>query len=228
MSEKLALIFGAGHKLSASLAKVFSKDGFRVCLVARNIEKLNHLESEIGAVLLKGDVSNMRSVLDVFSSVDKINPSPEVVIFNPSMRVKGAIEKLDPKEVEKANKTNVMGAFYVAQQAAFRMILSGRGSIFFTGATAGIKGFPNSSVFAMGKFALRGLAQSLARELHPKNIHIGHFVIDGQIKDENKTPSVSVNTIDPDEIAKTYLHFYRQKKSCWTWEIELRHANESF
>jgi NADP-dependent 3-hydroxy acid dehydrogenase YdfG len=105
------------------------------------------------------------------------------------------------------------------------MIKRKSGSIFFTGATAGVKGFANSSVFAMGKFGLRGLAQSLARELHPKGIHITHFVIDGII---NKESYGDHQTINPDEIAKTYLQFHRQDKSTWAWEVELRTSVEKF
>ena len=111
------------------------------------------------------------------------------------------------------------------------MLARGSGSIFFTGASAGVKGFANSSVFAMGKFGLRGLAQALARELHPKNIHIGHFVIDGGIKSDAR-PETQGNEdydmLDPDEIAKTYLQFHNQHKSAWAWEIELRPWVETF
>ncbi|MEE2773767.1 MAG: SDR family NAD(P)-dependent oxidoreductase [Pseudomonadota bacterium] len=228
MSEKTILIFGAGHKLSASIARLFSKNSFKVYLVARDIGKLKYIENEIGATLFEGDVSDLKSVLNVFQSVDKISGSPGIVIFNPSVRIKGAIEQLCSEDVEKAFRVNIMGAFYVAQQAAIRMTRAGSGSIFFTGATAGIKGFANSSVFAMGKFSLRGLAQSLARELHPQNIHVGHFVIDGKIQDKSKSEDNSDRGMDPDELAKTYLHFHTQQKSCWSWEVELRHANESF
>jgi len=113
----------------------------------------------------------------------------------------------------------------VAQQAAKRMLKKKRGSIFFTGATASVKGFSNSSVFAMGKFGLRGLAQSLARELHPKNIHIGHFIIDGGI---GRKDYGSYKTIHPDSIAQTYLQFHYQDKSAWSWETELRTSVEKF
>ena len=119
----------------------------------------------------------------------------------------------------------------VAQQASIRMLSRGSGSIFFTGASAGVKGFAKSSVFAMGKFGLRGLAQSLARELHPQNIHIGHFIIDGGIRDRNNTINQSSekdNMLDPDAIAKSYLEFHHQERSAWAWEIELRPWVESF
>jgi NADP-dependent 3-hydroxy acid dehydrogenase YdfG len=108
------------------------------------------------------------------------------------------------------------------------MTKNGSGSIFFTGASAGVKGFPNSSVFAMGKFGLRGLAQSLARELQPKNIHVAHFVIDGGISSELRPDTGEQTLLNPDEIAKTYLHFHRQDRSVWSWEIELRPWVEKF
>ena len=132
---------------------------------------------------------------------------------------------LNPKETQKSINITCFGAFLVAQEATKRMIKRKSGSIFFTGATAGVKGFANSSAFAMGKFGLRGLAQSLARELHPKGIHIAHFVIDGGI---GKEPKDNYQTIDPDEIAKTYLQFHNQHKSAWSWEVELRTSEEKF
>ena len=145
--------------------------------------------------------------------------------YNPSMRIKGSITDLDPIQTQQAINVTCFGAFLVAQEASKRMLKRKSGSIFFTGASAGVKGFPNSSVFAMGKFGLRGLAQSLARELHPQNIHIGHFIIDGAINDE---PFGEYQTMHPDEIAKVYLQFHKQKKSAWAWEIELRTSVENF
>ena len=133
--------------------------------------------------------------------------------------------ELDPIETQKSINITCFGAFLVAQEAAKRMLKRKSGSIFFTGATAGVKGFANSSVFAIGKFGLRGLAQSLARELHPQGIHVAHFVIDGAI---NKESYSDYQTIHPDEIAKTYLQFHHQDKSAWAWEIELRTSVEKF
>ena len=132
---------------------------------------------------------------------------------------------LNPEETQKSINITCFGAFLVAQEATKRMIKRKSGSIFFTGATAGVKGFANSSAFAMGKFGLRGLAQSLARELHPKGIHIAHFVIDGVI---GKEPKNDYQTMDPDEIAKTYLQFHNQHKNAWSWEVELRTSVEKF
>ncbi|WP_438997037.1 SDR family NAD(P)-dependent oxidoreductase, partial [Candidatus Puniceispirillum sp.] len=135
---------------------------------------------------------------------------------------------LDPSATLDALKITCFGAFLVAQQAAKRMQVRGSGSIFFTGASAGVKAFPNSSVFAMGKFGLRALAQSLARELHPQNIHIGHFIIDGSIQSSATIDNSDHTRLDPDEIARTYIEFHRQHRSIWAWEIELRPWVETF
>ena len=157
--------------------------------------------------------------------------TPNLVIYNPSARVRGGIIEVDPLETQKALNITCFGAFLVAQEAAKRMVERGNGSIFFTGASASVKGYAHSSVFAMGKFGLRGLAQSLARELHPKNIHIGHFIIDGGIKaahrPERNDPGDD-SMLDPESIAETYLQFHRQHRSSWGWEIELRPWVETF
>ena len=229
--SKNILIVGAGLGLSFSLARLFHKEGMKVSLAARNIDKLKELSSKIDANIYQCDSSEVSEVENLFNILDTQIGTPDLVIYNPSARVRGAIGKLNPNEVKKALEITSFGGFLVAQEAAKRMMKRGSGSIFFTGATAGVKGFPNSSVFAMGKFALRGLAQSLARELHPKNIHIGHFVIDGGISkskyfgnNDNENDAL----LDPDEIAKTYLNFYKQNKSAWSWEIEIRPWVEKF
>ena len=224
MTESV-LIVGAGSGLSASLGRVCASKGMRVVLAARNIEKLQNLKKEIDADTIKCDATNIKSVSSLFKKTDKIIGAPNLVIYNPSKSLGGSIVDLDPKKAHEAIDITCYGGFLVAQQAAKRMLKKKRGSIFFTGATASIKGFPESSVFAMGKFGLRGLAQSLARELHPQNIHIGHFIIDGGIGKENYG---SYKTIHPDEIAKVYLQFHNQDKSAWSWETQLRTSVEKF
>ena len=223
MSE-LALIVGAGPGLSASIARLCASNNMKVILASRNIDKLNSIKKEINATTISCDSSDIKSVQKLFKDVDKIGV-PNLVIYNPSMRIKGSITDLDPIQTQKAINVTCFGAFLVAQEASKRMLKRKSGSIFFTGATAGIKGFANSAPFAMGKFGLRGLAQSLARELHPKNIHIGHFVIDGGIGKDSKGDYQMMN---PDKIAKTYLNFYNQDSSAWSWEIELRTSVEKF
>jgi len=230
MSESV-LIVGAGSGLSASLARLCNNNGMKVVLAARNIKKLDSLKKEINAETLSCDVGDIQSVYSLFESMDKSIGTPNLVIYNPSVRIKGSIIELDAEETRSAINITCFGAFLVAQEAAKRMLSRGNGSIFFTGASAGVKGFANSSVFAMGKFGLRGLAQSLARELHPKNIHIGHFVIDGGIQSNfNKTNQFfgKDNMLNPDAIAKSYLEFHRQDRSAWAWEIELRPWVENF
>ena len=223
--DESVLIVGAGSGLSASLARLCASKEMKVVLAARNIEKLEDLKKEIDAETYKCDSADIESVKNLFKGIDKTIGTPNLVIYNPSARLKGSITELDPKKTHEAINVTCFGAFLVAQEASRRMLERKSGSIFFTGATAGIKGFANSSVFAMGKFGLRGLAQSLARELHPQNIHIGHFVVDGAI---GKKPFGDYQAINPDSIAKTYLEFYNQDKSAWSWEIELRTSVEKF
>ena len=230
MSESV-LIVGAGSGLSASLARLCNSNGMKVVLAARNIKKLDSLKEEINAETLSCDAGDIQSVYSLFKLIDKSIGTPNLVIYNPSVRIKGSIIDIDAEETRSAINITCFGAFLVAQQAAKRMLSRGSGSIFFTGASAGVKGFANSSVFAMGKFGLRGLSQSLARELHPKNIHIGHFVIDGGIQSKNNITNQFLekdNMLDPEAIARSYLEFHRQDRSAWAWEIELRPWVEKF
>jgi NAD(P)-dependent dehydrogenase (short-subunit alcohol dehydrogenase family) len=200
---KTALIVGAGSGLSASLARLFAKEGMTLALAARRIEKLTQLSSEIGATSFACDASKPDEVERLFIDVESKLSSPTVVVYNPSFRVRGPFVDLDPIEVAKTLDITAYGGFLVAQAAAKRMLNQGGGAIFFTGASASIKGYPQSAPFAMGKFALRGLAQSIARELAPKNIHVAHFVIDGVIRatasqDPANNPD---STLDPDAFA---------------------------
>lgn len=229
----IAIIIGAGEGLSASLARKLADRGHRLILAARDTAKLAGLAAETGAETVSCNARNAEDIARVFAAADAIGEPLAVAIYNPSARVRGPVTELDPAAVENAILVTAHGAFLMAQQAARRMIPRGEGAILFTGASAGVKGFANSSTFAMGKFALRGLAQSLARELHPKGIHIGHFVIDGSIENANRPERVSpgVNPhsmLEPDAIAETYMHFLDQPRSCWAWEIELRPWVEKF
>ena len=227
MSETV-LIVGVGLGLSASLARLCNSNDMKVVLAARNIKKLISLSEEINAETISCDAGDIKSVNSLFESTDKSIGIPNLVIYNPSARIKGSIVELNAEETRRAINITCFGAFLVAQQAAKRMLSRGSGSIFFTGASAGVKGFANSSVFAMGKFGLRGLAQSLARELHPQNIHIGHFIIDGGIQNKNNQFFEKDNMLNPDSIAKSYLEFHRQDRSAWSWELELRPWVEKF
>ncbi len=218
-----ALVVGAGSGLSASLARLLASEGFRVALAARNIDKLKGFSFQ--PVLLKCDASDPAQVEAVFSALEE---TPDLVVYNAGFRVRGPLVGLDPAEVRKTLEISAFGGFLVGQAAAKRMLARGSGAIFFTGASASLKGYAESAPFAMGKFALRGLAQSMARELSPKGIHVAHFVIDGAIRAPGRTPSGPDSLLDPDEIAKSYLAVYRQSRSAWSWELELRPWVEKF
>jgi NAD(P)-dependent dehydrogenase (short-subunit alcohol dehydrogenase family) len=223
------LIVGAGDGLSASLARLFSSEGMSVALAARRPEKLKALTEETGAVALACDAAEPAEVERLFRDLDQTG-APAVVVYNPSYRTRGPLVDLDPLDVRKSLEITAFGAFLVAQQAARRMLATGGGAILLTGASAGVKGYARSAPFAMGKFALRGLAQSMARELQPKNIHVAHFVIDGAIRNPGRTEPAGQpdSMLDPDAIAQTYLAVLRQDRSAWTWEVELRPWVETF
>jgi NAD(P)-dependent dehydrogenase (short-subunit alcohol dehydrogenase family) len=226
-----ALIVGAGPGLGASLARIFSRDGgMRVIVAARRRDRLEAIARETGAGALTCDATDAAAVAALFDAAGAIlGAPPEVVVYNASQRVRGAFVDVDAAAVEQAVRITALGAFLVAQQAARRMLPQGRGAILFTGASAGVKGYPQSAAFAMGKFALRGLAQSMARELAPQGIHVGHIVVDGGIRppgdagDDGKD-----DRLDPDAIASTYLHLLAQPRNAWAWEIELRPWVERF
>jgi NAD(P)-dependent dehydrogenase (short-subunit alcohol dehydrogenase family) len=231
MATERAVIVGAGSGLSASLARKCAAEGMQVFLGARDTQKLAGLVSETGATAIACDATKAEDVEKLFAVVDAGGSGLDLVVYNASGRARGPIVDLDPAAVEQAIKVTAFGGFLVAQQAAKRMTPQGRGTILFTGASAGVKGYPRSSSFAMGKFALRGLAQSLARELHPQNIHIGHIVIDGGIAkagDPRANERGPDGLLDPDAIAETYLSLHRQPRSAWAWEIELRPWVETF
>jgi NAD(P)-dependent dehydrogenase (short-subunit alcohol dehydrogenase family) len=223
-----ALIVGAGSGLSAALARRCAKDGMRVALAARQPEKLGPLAEETGGRAYRCDASRREEVEALFAAVTRDLASPDLVVYNPSARARGAITELDPDEVLNAITVTCYGGFLVAQAAARAMLARGSGSLFFTGASASVKGYARSSSFAMGKFGLRGLAQSLARELAPQNIHVAHFVIDGGIRQPGRTAAHPDGLLDPDAIAATYLDIHHQHRSAWTWEIELRPWVETF
>ncbi len=227
-----ALIVGAGSGLSASLARLFVKDGMRVALAARDTSKLASLVKETTALPVACDAAEPAQVEAMFGAVEAKWSVPDLVVYNAGYRVRGPFVGLDPKEVERTIRVTGYAGFLVAQAAAKKMLARGSGAIFFTGASASVKGYAESAPFAMGKFALRGLAQSMARELAPKGIHVAHFVIDGGIAraagDARAGERGADGMLHPDEIAKNYLHLYRQHRSAWTWEVELRPWVEKF
>jgi NAD(P)-dependent dehydrogenase (short-subunit alcohol dehydrogenase family) len=230
MQYTSALIVGAGSGLSASLARVFAKDGIKVALAARSAAKLDEFVKATGANAYNCDAAKREEVDKLFADLDATGATPDVVVYNASYRTRGPFVDLDPVEVEKSIAITAFGGFLVAQAAARRMLPQGRGAILFTGASASVKGYAQSVPFAMGKFALRGLAQSMARELSPRGIHVAHFVIDGGIHSARRVMPADQpdSLLDPDAIAESYMHVLRQPRSAWTQELELRPWVEKF
>jgi NAD(P)-dependent dehydrogenase (short-subunit alcohol dehydrogenase family) len=227
MPEETALIIGAGEGLSAALARLFAREGMKIALAARKTEKLSALVAETKARAYACDASQRGEVDALFAAVTKDLGAPDIVVYNASYRTRGPFVELDPVEVEKTLMVGCYGGFLAGQAAARQMLARGSGSILFTGASASVKGYVNSAPFAMSKFGLRGLAQSMARELAPKNIHVAHFVIDGGIARPGSAGGDDA-MLAPEAIAETYLHIHRQHRSAWTWEVELRPWVEKF
>ena len=230
MEYRSALIVGTGPGLSASLARKFAKNGLKTAVAARNPGKLAALCAETGANPFECDAADPASIAALFVAVEERQGTPDVVVYNASARARGPVAELDPVEVKRAMEISAFGAFLVAQQAVRRMLPHGRGAVLLSGATAGVKGFANSAAFAMGKFALRGLAQAMARELSPQGIHVAHFVIDGGIRSAARpVPADQPDSLlDPDAIAETYWSVLQQHRSASSWEVEVRPWVESF
>jgi NAD(P)-dependent dehydrogenase (short-subunit alcohol dehydrogenase family) len=229
-SYRTALIVGAGEGLSASLARLFAREKIQVALAARKIEKLGALCHDTGARAYACNAAEPDDVERLFGLVERELGTPDLVVYNAGARARGAFVDLVPAEVAQALLVGAFGGFLVAQQAARRMLPNKHGAIVFTGASASVKGYAQSAPFAMGKFGLRGLAQSLARELSPQGIHVAHVVIDGAIRSASRVEPADRpdSMLDPDAIALSYWNVLRQPRSAWTWEIELRPWVEKF
>jgi NAD(P)-dependent dehydrogenase (short-subunit alcohol dehydrogenase family) len=224
------LIVGAGSGLSASIARLFAKSGLKVALGARSVDDLAPLAKEIGGQTFACDATKRADVAKLFTDLDAAFGAPDVIVYNASFRTRGPFIELDPAKVEKTLIVSAFAGFLVAQEAVKRMLPRKRGAILFTGASASVKGYAQSAPFAMGKFALRGLAQSMARELSPQGIHVAHVVIDGGIRSTSRAdpPDKPDSMLDPDAIAQNYLNLLQQHRSAWAWEIELRPWVERF
>ncbi|AYG62662.1 SDR family NAD(P)-dependent oxidoreductase [Rhizobium jaguaris] len=225
-----ALIIGVGPGISGSLTRLLRAAEIPVVIAARHVDKLTPLVDQTGAIALPVDASDAGQIERLFAETDARIGAPEIVLYNASGRLRGPIAELDPSQVEQAVAVSALGAFYTVQQAAKRMVPAGKGAILLTGATAGIKGFALSAPFAMGKFALRGLAQSAARELAPQGIHVAHVVVDGGVRAEHRPdpPDRPDSTLDPDAIAQCYIDLLRQHRSAWSSELEVRPWVEKF
>jgi NAD(P)-dependent dehydrogenase (short-subunit alcohol dehydrogenase family) len=230
MELKSALIVGVGSGLSASLARLFARNGLQVALASRNPDRLAGLAQDTAAATFACEATEPEEVAGLFDAVIATQGVPDIVVYNASARARGPITDVDPGEVARAIAVSAYGGFLVSQQAARNMLPRGSGAILLTGASASVKGYPQSGAFAMGKFALRGLAQSMARELAPQGIHVVHFVIDGGIRSGARVDPADKpdSLLDPDAIAESYWHVVQQSRSAWTWEVELRPWVERF
>lgn len=231
--SKNALIVGAGSGISASFARSLHREGYRIALAARTPENIKDFADEIGATTHACDATQPDQVASLFTDIDKAGGELDVVLYNASARAHGPITELDPAAVASSLAISAYGGFLVGQQAAQRMIPRGKGAILFTGASASVKGYPHSSIFAMGKHGLRGLASAMGRELAPQGVHVCHFVIDGGVRNAAKgriegADDPADKFLCPDAIADTYMHVVNQDRSSWSWEIELRPFGENY
>ena len=231
--SKNALIVGAGSGISASFARSLHREGYCVALAARTPENIKDFAGEIGATTHTCDATQPDQVASLFTDIDKAGGELDVVLYNASARAHGPITELDPAAVASSLAISAYGGFLVGQQAAQRMIPRGKGAILFTGASASVKGYPHSSIFAMGKHGLRGLASAMGRELAPQGVHVCHFVIDGGVRNAAKgriegAGDPADKFLCPDAIADTYMHVVNQDRSSWSWEIELRPFGENY
>ncbi|MBY3418334.1 SDR family NAD(P)-dependent oxidoreductase [Rhizobium laguerreae] len=228
LKYKTALIIGAGPGISASLTRSLTAAGINVAMAARNVEKLSALAKETGARAFPVvDAADPFSVEQLFGEVDEAVGAPDIVVYNASARAHGPLADLKPADVHRALDITAFGGFLAVHHAARRMVPKGHGAILLTGASASIKGFPQSAAFAMGKFALRGLAQSAARELGPNGIHVAHFIIDGGVRKSGVIDEKD-GLLTPDAIAQTYIDVLKQPRDAWSHEIDLRPWAEKF
>jgi NAD(P)-dependent dehydrogenase (short-subunit alcohol dehydrogenase family) len=237
LSQKVAAVLGIGPGLGAAVARRFSREGFAVALMARREEELETVQDTIqesGEVALpvSADATDPASVASAFDKVRVDLGAPEVFVYNASAFKMGGILEITPKQFEDCWRANCLGAFLGAQQVLPAMLENGRGTIVFTGATASLRGSARFSCLAVGKFALRALAQSMAREFGPQGIHVVHVIIDGQINTprvREMNPDREEHTmLSPESIAETYWQLHSQDPTAWTLELDLRPSVERF
>ncbi len=237
MSERVAAVLGVGPGLGAAISRRFAREGFAVALLARSEESTTPVREEIEgsggeALAVQTDATDAASVAGAFDRVRDALGDPEVFVYNAGAFRMGGILDLSPEDFDACLKANCAGAFYAAQQVLPAMLEQGRGTVILTGATASLRGSARFSALATGKFALRALAQSMAREFGPQGIHVAHTIIDGQINTprvRGMSPGRDASTmLSPDAIAEAYWQLHRQDPTAWTLELDLRPSVESF
>jgi NAD(P)-dependent dehydrogenase (short-subunit alcohol dehydrogenase family) len=232
MAKDVALIVGVGPGLGAALARRFAQGGLAVAVAARDRGKLEALAQEVGGRAYGCDAADAASVERLFQEVERDLGVPTVAIYNAGAYAPGAVIEIEAAEFERCWRILCLGGFLVGQRAARGMVGAGRGTILCTGATASLRGGANFANLAVGKFGLRAVAQSMARELGPKGIHVGHVIIDGQIRSERyarlEKERPTDGLLDPAAIADTFWHLHAQPRSAWTLELDLRPWVEKF
>ena len=231
MSEHTAVVVGVGPGLGSALVRTFAQEGFTVIAAARSASELPELKGLADVVPVDCDATEPADVERLFETAAARGPA-EVAVFNAAAFVRGSILETDPAEFERCWRVGCFAGLLVGQAAARRMVAHGRGTILFTGATASLRGGAGFVGLASPKFGLRAVAQSMARELGPKNIHVAHVIIDGQIRSERYAHLAGErgpdSLLDPDAIAAQYVALHRQHRSAWTHELDLRPWSEKF
>ena len=234
MNRQVAVVIGTGPGLGWALVKRFAREGFAAIACARDPKKVEPLARAQGidARFEACDATQAADVARVFSMVERELGVPSVVVFNAGAYERGGILDLTPESFERCWRIGCLGGFLVGQAAARLMVPKGAGTILFTGATASLRGGAGFANLAMPKFALRALAQSMARELDPKGVHVAHVIVDGQIESDGRRGLLAERGPDsllpPDAIAETYYQLHRQPRGAWTHELDLRPWVEKF
>jgi NAD(P)-dependent dehydrogenase (short-subunit alcohol dehydrogenase family) len=234
MAAKTAVVVGVGPGLGAALVRAFANDGYTVVAAARSASSLHDLDDANEAarvVAIACDATLQVDVDRVSSKAEALGPT-EVAIFNAGAFVRSSILETDAAEFERCWRVGCLAGFLVGQAAARRMVARTAGTILFTGATASLRGGSGFVNLASPKFGLRAVAQSMARELGPKGIHVAHVIIDGQIRSQRyahlEAERGPDSLLDPDAIAAQYVALHRQQRSAWTQELDLRPWSEKF
>lgn len=235
-TKPVAVVVGVGAGLGAALARRFA-DGYRVALIARKREFLEDLAAEIkgrggDALAVAANVADGGEIETAFASIRRELGPIDVLLYNAAMRPFGRLMETKPSTFENTWRVNAFGAFLCSQQVVPEMLEAGRGAIIFTGATAGVKPFATSAAFGPAKFAMRGLAQAMARDLGPKGIHVAYVNIDGPIDmpfiRQLRPDAKEEDLLKPSAIAETYWHVAHQDRSAWTQEVDVRPFKENF